>query len=197
MANNSTDNKKTLLIASDIFGLSESFLSLLEDINIPEQAIIVSPYQQPQPCFENEQQAYECFQKHGGIDAYIVSLTHIFTSHTGITKVIGFSAGAAAMYKVMSNLSISDVALYLFYPGQIRYFLDQHPSSPCHIIFPDSESHFSLPDVTKVLKQQSNVVVEQNTYHHGFMNKDSKGFDQTAYYYYCQMLNELLTGIKS
>lgn len=88
--------------------------------------------------------------------------------------MIGFSAGAAAMYKIMSNLSISDAELYLFYLGQIRYFLEQHPSSPCHIIFLDTAPHFSLTDMIKVLKQQSNIAVEQNTYQHGFINKDSK-----------------------
>jgi hypothetical protein len=83
--------------------------------------------------------------------------------------------------------------LTLFYPRQIRHFLNKHPSCPCHIIFPESESNFSLPDVIKVLKQQPELNGEQNAYHHGFMNKDSKAFNATAYNHYCQMLKGLLT----
>jgi hypothetical protein len=70
------------------------------------------------------------------------------------------------------------------------------PCAPCHIIFPEAESDFSLPDVIKVLKQQPELPelkVEQNAYHHGFMNKDSKAFNATAYNHYCQMLKVLLT----
>lgn len=192
MSNILIDSKKTVLVASDIFGLSAAFLSLLEDTYIAEHAITVSPYQQSQTGFKNEQQAYLSFQNSGGIDAYILRLTDILKSYPSIIKVIGFSAGAAAIYKMMSNLPQNNIQLTLFYPGQIRHFLDKHPSCPCHIIFPKSESHFSLPDVIKVLKKQTHLKVEQNIYQHGFMNKNSKGFEQTAYTHYCQVLRELI-----
>lgn len=178
-------------MASDIFGLSEAFLSLLEESNLAEHAIVVSPYQHLQTHFETEQQAYHCFQKHGGIDAYILRLTDIVSAHSEIKQVLGFSAGGAALYKVMSNIPDNNIQLTLFYPGQIRHFLDKHPSSPCHIIFPESEPHFSLTDVIQVLKQQANLKVQQNRYQHGFMNKDSKAFNQRAYNHYSQMLTGL------
>lgn len=181
-----------MLFASDIFGISDAFLTLLKDVDIADNAINISPYQQPQIHFESEKQAYQCFQDHGGIDAYILRLTDVLKSHQGIKHVVGFSAGAAALYKVMSNLSGNNIPLTLFYPGQIRYFLDKHPSSSCYIIFPESEPHFSLSDVIKVLKQQLPLTVDQNGYQHGFMNFESKGFDQTAYSHYCQMLQVLL-----
>jgi hypothetical protein len=193
MDDNVIDTNKSVLIASDIFGMSEAFISLLEDTTIAHNTIAISPYQQGQIGFENEQQAYQYFQNHGGIDAYILSITDVLKSHAGITQVIAFSAGAAAVYKVVSNLPIQNLELTLFYPSQIRHFLDKHPSCQCHIILPESEPHFSVPDVIKVLKQQSNIQVEQNTYQHGFMNKDSNAFDQTAYHYYCQTLKMWLT----
>lgn len=103
--------------------------------------------------------------------------------------MIGFSAGAATIFKVMSNLSVNDFQLTLFYPSQFRNFLDKYPNCPCHIIFPESEPHFSLPNVIKVLKRQLSLQIEQNTYQYGFMNKDSKAFELIAYNHYCQMLN--------
>ena len=184
--------KKTVLIASDIFGLSEAFLALLKESEIAEHVMVVSPYQQHKTHFETEQQAYQCFQNRGGIEAYILSLTEALSTHTDIKQVVGFSAGGAALYKAISNLADHHIKLTLFYPGQIRYFLDKHPNSPCHIIFPEIEPNFSLPEVIKVLAQQPHLKVEQNNYQHGFMNKDSKAFNQTAYNYYSQLLKQLL-----
>ena len=77
MANNLIDTTKTVLKISDIFGYSQAFISLLEDINVTDNSIVVLPYQQPQINFEFEQQAYQCFQEHGSIDAYILSLTQV------------------------------------------------------------------------------------------------------------------------
>lgn len=181
-----------MLFTSDIFGISDAFLTLLKDVDVANNVIKISPYLQPQVQFKNELQAYQCFKDNGGMDAYILRVTDVILTHKGIKNVVGFSAGAAALYKVISSLPKRNIQLTLFYPGQIRNFLDKHPSSPCHIIFPESEPHFSLPDVIRVLKQQLPVKVEQSNYQHGFMNTDSKGFDQTAYNYYCQLLNKRL-----
>lgn len=188
---NKSSGISKILIACDIFGLSDAFMSLLGDIKVAEGVIVVSPYKQIQTDFRTEQQAYACFQQNGGIDAYVLSLSELLASHAGIKQVLGFSAGGAALYKALCNLPDNNIQATLFYPSQIRHFLDRHPSSPCHVIFPKSEPHFSLPDVIKVLKKQSKVTVEQNTFQHGFMNKDSQAFNQRAYNQYCQMLKVL------
>jgi len=194
------DSKKTCLIASDIFGMSEAFLSLVNDVNIDDSVLTVVPYQQPQTVFKNEAQAYQCFQDYGGITAYIHSLKQHLKCNLDIKQVIGFSAGAAAIYKAMSELSndgisINNLTLILFYPSQIRHYSGSHINCRCHIIFPEFEPHFSLPDVIQVLQQQSGIKVEQSSYQHGFMNRDSRAFDQTAYNHYCQMLNRLLVKV--
>ena len=186
-----SNTTKSILFASDIFGISDAFLALMEDTDLVNNSLKISPYPQPHINFKNEQQAYQYFQEHGGIDAYILALTDILKDNVHIKHVVGFSAGGAALYKIMSNLTNNNISLTLFYPGQIRYFLDKHPNSPCHIIFPNSESHFSLPDVVEVLEQQSHIKMEQNKYQHGFMNKDSRGFDLNAYNHYCRILNNL------
>jgi dienelactone hydrolase len=188
---------QSVLVASDIFGRSQAFESLQQEIiGTPETAIGVSPYKVSHNSFGTERLAYASFQTSGGIDAYIKKLTGIVQANNKLKHLIGFSAGAAALYRVMSLNPRNDIKLTLFYPGKIRYFLEKSPSCPCHIIFPESESNFSLPDVIKVLKQQPELPelkVEQNAYHHGFMNKDSKAFNATAYNHYCQMLKGLLT----
>jgi hypothetical protein len=183
---------KKVLLASDIFGLSNALLSLLEETTITDHVKVVTPFNQVKTQFESEQQAYQCFQKHGGIGSYVVQITEILKADTEINQVIGFSAGAAALYKVMSDIANKNIRLTLFYPRQIRYFLDKHPNSPCHIVFPKVEQNFSLSKVIKALEQQSNVKIEQNIYQHGFMNKDSSGFSQLAYQEYSQMLKALV-----
>jgi hypothetical protein len=122
-----------------------------------------------------------------------LSVTEVLNSNTGIKQGVGFSAGAAAIFHIMSNLSINYIQLTLFYPGQTHHFLNKYPSCTCHIIFPESEPYVSVLGVMNKLKKQSSIKVEQNTYPHGFMNKDSKASDQSAYNHYSQMLNVLLT----
>jgi hypothetical protein len=45
-----------------------------------------------------------------------------------------------------------------------------------------------VPDVITELEHLLHLNIETNTYQHGFMNKDSKGFELSAYNHYCQML---------
>ena len=188
MTDTSANLTNEVLVASDIFGMSAAFSLLLEDINASEQSIVVTPYTQAKTHFKNERQAYQCFIDNGGLEAYIVNLTDVLQSNVGIQHIIAFSAGAAAIYKVVSNLALENVHITLFYPGQIRYFLDQFPFCPSHIILPESEPSFSVPEVFTLLNQKSNLKVEQSNYQHGFMNKDSQAFNNKAYEYYCQML---------
>lgn len=182
-------DKKTL-VATDIFGTSRAFNSLLQNMGISNNTVVVSPYPKGETYFENEQQAYRCFQEHGGIDGYISKLADVMLSETHIGQVIGFSAGGAALYKVMSDVAFENVPLVLFYPGQIRYFMDKQPKSPCHIIFPEFESHFSVLDVISELQNKALLNIEQSKYPHGFMNSDSKGFNKMAYMHYCQMVKQ-------
>mgnify|MGYP006981146476 CR=1 FL=1 len=181
-----------MLVACDIFGMSEAFLSFLKETNIADHAVIASPYHGTKNHFETEQQAYQYFQQQGGIEAYVLGLSIILKKNTEIKHVVGFSAGAAALYKVVSQLPLINIKLTLFYPGQIRHFLDKHPHSYCHIIFPVKEPNFSLLEVIKVLKLKPSVKVEQTIYQHGFMNKESLGFNQAAYSHYSQMLKKLV-----
>jgi hypothetical protein len=188
MLENYIPYSKTVLVVSDIFGMSEAFLALLDDIDSVGQAMAVSPYKQPQPQFEDEPQAYQYFLNNGGIEGYILSLRQVLQLNTDINHIIGFSAGAAAIYKLMYDLENNDFRLTLFYPSQIRHFLDKHPICSCRLIFPRSEPHFSLSEVIEIIQQQSQSKIEQSDYQHGFMNKDSKAFSKTAYRHYCQVL---------
>ena len=57
------NSNKIVLFASDIFGISDAFLSLLKEVGVADIAINDSPYLQPQIHFKNEQQTYQCFAK--------------------------------------------------------------------------------------------------------------------------------------
>jgi dienelactone hydrolase len=188
------ETAKHVLVTNDIFGLSQGFKSLLQKIVSVKFSIAVSPYEFSHNSFETEKQAYTSFQASGGIDAYAKKLTNIIQANNNLEHLIGFSAGAAALYRVMCLNPRSDIKLTLFYPGQIRFFLDKAPNCPCRIIFPAQETHFSLTKVINSLKQYPQVQIEHTSYQHGFMNKDSASYDKSAYIDYSTLLKGLLSG---
>lgn len=153
---------------------------------------LTSPYPSSEIALSSESEAYRYFQSNGGIEAYAHKLYDVIQAHPNVKYMVGFSAGAAALYKVMSQVEKSDVQLMLFYPGQIRFYLDHAPNCPCTIIFPQNESHFGVTEVIDKLRKYKHLNIQHTAYQHGFMNRASAGFDINAYRYYGQLLKDLL-----
>lgn len=186
-----------VIFVSDIYGVTPWLLTLVSELGLESrQFVIADPYLGQSRSFINEQQAYQAFHSVGGIEQYIARLETIFNklvkSHKNLL-IIGFSAGAAASYKAANCLSIdTKVSCVLFYPGQIRHYLEDKCLHPTTVVFPQSEPHFELTPVADSLAQQSQVNVIKTPFQHGFMNRLSLGYDAKGYRQYTAYLANIL-----
>lgn len=136
------------------------------------------------PTLKNEQQAYQLFQKSGGLDAYTKkvkqTLEQIITGEEQTITCVGFSAGAAALWQVAALNTIKLTHCIGFYPGQIRHSLELTPLCPFTLIFPESEQHFELEPVIQHLVTKQNTQILQVALKHGYANPQSDNVDNLA-----------------
>jgi len=175
------------IIVSDIFGRScalERLSTALEN-----NAIIFDPYESVVMNFENEKQAYTHFCEIGGHDSYAQKLKEIVRVQKTEVFLIGFSAGASAIWRVSQEKGVSNVNKAICYYGsQIRNHLDGVPTFPIDLVFPAMETHFSVEDVMATLSGKENVSMRQVPSLHGFMNELSVNFDRQGYTQEIQLL---------
>lgn len=182
-----------LLVCSDIFGVSDDLIDFCEQISSSERDyLILDPYDGCPQNFVDESSAYAAFTEAGGIDAYVRCINDAISELNSNSIIIGFSAGGAAAWRSLSlNPSAQVAQLVAFYPGQIRHYLDDCPNCQSRIIMPNSEPHFDVRQIEKILSTMSAVKTNITPYMHGFMNPLSKGYSEEAYQYY---FNKLKSG---
>ncbi|GAB2705582.1 dienelactone hydrolase family protein [Aliiglaciecola aliphaticivorans] len=171
-----------LVVCSDIFGQTESFKNWCNQVLPADwQLTIVSPYISSVN-FTDEALAYSAFQQAGGIEKYAMRISTAFAASLSNKTVIGFSAGAATLYKLLSEKEYSQSIdrFYGFYPGQIRFFTKLKPSVPSQLYFPHKEPNFNIDQVIQELALHDNVQCTKTDYEHGFMNLSSRGYDKDA-----------------
>lgn len=112
------------------------------------------------------------------MDLYARNAERQIASLTGPLHLLGFSAGASALWKAISRAPCPQVKKsWLFYSGQIRNLMECQPGCPVHFIFPRKEEHFEVDVVMRDLKGRPNLTLEKTTYLHGFMNPLSSNFN--------------------
>ncbi|MFT4939770.1 MAG: dienelactone hydrolase [Paraglaciecola sp.] len=178
------------LFVSDIFGINSGLLQLLEVVSPNAlNTQLIDPYVGQQQKFSSEQEAYQRFQAVGGIDAYINIVKDAVSDLNGLLTIVGFSAGGAAIWKAMEGIKkYSGIELVLFYPGQIRHYLEAENAFPTTILWPSHEPHFALNEVIKNLQNKKNVKNIHTPFSHGFMNVKSAGYSEAAYQQYTRYL---------
>jgi hypothetical protein len=67
MADTLLNSQKTRLFASDIFGMSEAFLSLLKGVNIDDSVVAVVPYQPLQTVLKMKLKRINAFNVMAGL----------------------------------------------------------------------------------------------------------------------------------
>jgi dienelactone hydrolase len=181
-----------LILVTDIFGETSWCKTLLQTWQQKgHNTFCISPYEENDGLtnFENEQQAYQAFQDAGDLQAYVnklkLCLAQLNISNEQAINCIGFSAGAAALWQVVSTKLNTNSHLCInhcigFYPGQIRHSLDLTPSCPFTIVFPKEEDHFDLPKVIQHLVTKQNLRIVQVPLKHGYVNPQSVNYDMTA-----------------
>ncbi|WP_448547756.1 dienelactone hydrolase family protein [Thalassotalea fusca] len=182
----------------EIYGITPEFIALCEQL--PGRVISISPYQDKDLIFEDEQQAYTYFMSRVGVEEYARKVIH-FIEHTLQSELVqvqnaqpvnlvGFSVGASAIWLMgKQTLPFSVNNAVLFYGGQIRKYLTHAPDFQSTIVMPEYEPHFDVRKLTQQLQQFSNVDVIGCDYLHGFMNKRSASFSNDGYHHFIKWLN--------
>jgi dienelactone hydrolase len=171
-----------IIIVADIFGKTPGLIKLGEELSVD---FIIDPYDGKFVNFDNEAQAYSYFTEHIGLDAYVEKLSQIIKQCSDDVILIGFSVGAAAIWRLSSSNSekIEKIVKHAtcFYGSQIRHSTELLPTFDIKLIFPKSEIHFDVNELKLILADKAKVKVLQVDYLHGFMNPYSKNFNQAGY----------------
>ncbi|WP_375056817.1 dienelactone hydrolase family protein [Zobellella sp. DQSA1] len=181
-----------VLIVTDIFGITAAVLSLASSLRDKQVHVeVVEPYDGTEKSFIDDQSAYETFLANCGHDRYFRKVKNVISSSLEELVIIGFSAGASAAWRTM-ELDWQPKLLHFigFYPGQIRNYLDITPKYPCTIVLPNREEHFSVSEVSSVLKEIDNVHCIHTELGHGFMNPLSYHFSNAGADAFNKVINQ-------
>ena len=190
-----------IVFVADIFGLTDEFKDLCQQVTASLEKLLavkcqlhmIGPYQQQPSLFTSESAAYQYFIENITLAGYVKSLKEQLTEITGNKILVGFSIGGSAIWQLCANTRFKEnLAAICFYSGQIRHMTKLTPNIPTRLIFPATESHFSITELRTALADKSSVTIEQTQYLHGFMNPLSSNFNQQAYQYYIKRLAGLL-----
>lgn len=174
-------------IVSDIFGRTKALDKLVSEL--PYDIDIIDPYDSRIMAFENEQEAYSYFTNKVGLDSFTEKLLNIVTTSNNPVRLIGFSVGASAIWKLSSHAKANNViGAVLFYSSQIRHYTEATPLFPITLVFPKTEKNFLVTDIIAKLSEKENVQIHRSNYLHGFMNFHSKNYNTAAYKKYKQAM---------
>lgn len=179
-------NQTLTIVVSDIFGRTQALESFAA--NLVDSTEIFDPYGGIDHKFANETEAYQFFTSQITLEKYVRDLHEYLSNTSGPVKLIGFSVGASAIWR-LSNGCGGERCDYLqrivqadcFYGSQIRNHTEIEPTFPVQLVFPAKESHFSVSELIKELSDKPRVTIEQTDYFHGFMNPCSNSFDDKGY----------------
>lgn len=180
-----------VILVPDIFGDGVHLSRLIEHLKSNGFSVtIVSPYKSLFS-FKSEEEAYQCYLTESGHDDYYRKLLNVIEQETEAFVLLGFSAGASAAWRAVSNLQHQNLKGFLgFYPGQIRNYLDLSPKSDTRLVFPKQEKHFDVNKVISSLSNKQKVVCEMTPFEHGFMNENSPGFNEEGAKLYADKISE-------
>ena len=179
----------SVIVISDIFGRTPALVKLCSDL--PAATEILDPYEGRTMGFQQESEAYHYFMNRIGIEQYSEVLVEKCLRANSTVKLVGFSVGASAIWKVSSELSAEVVSGgFCFYGSQIRQFTSINPLFKIEMIFPKEEKNFSVNELSQLLSHKFRVNVHNTNYLHGFMNPCSTNYDQTGYEMYLQWLSK-------
>ena len=186
----------SILLATDIFGYTKAIEILKQRFELLCETVhILDPYDAKSMNFHDENEAYDVFNEHCGLEHYATRCSQALDACVSKeTILIGFSMGASALWQVLNGRRDATIkGFYGFYASQIRHSLDAKPCIPCTLIFPKNERHFDVDDVITQLDKNENVTCLKTAYLHGFMNPCSMNYNVKGNAEYCQWLEEHLS----
>lgn len=180
-----------LIIVPDIFGWTPALSRLRQRLEISLASVlpagnalsaeIVDPYGDRRH-FKDEALAYAHFTRRMDIPAYANLVSRRLRAQDGPVCLLGFSAGASALWYLSGEGGGRPVTRTLgFYGSQIRHFPDIMPRFDMHLVFPASEPHFEVDSLMGTLAGRTGLTCTRSRGGHGFMNPYSRNFDPGLY----------------
>ena len=177
------------IVVSDIFGKTPALEQLC--MAIGDDVDIIDPYDGKYMGFQTEEQAYEFFMANMGLNKYCGLLQWRLKKTPSPATLIGFSVGAAAIWRISESLSTERVKRAVcFYGSQIRHLSEITPNVEVEYVLPMHEPGFSIDELVTRLSDKKNVVLHKTAYLHGFMNKFSKNYNKLGYTKYIDWLRQ-------
>jgi len=180
-----------IVFVTDIFGQQTCLDEFIYSCR-PVTFSIIDPYQTRKLTFIDEAEAYQTFLTQCGHQTFAQLIAEKINLLTQPSIVIGFSAGASAIWQALSEINNDFVEHFIgFYPSQIRHHLHLTPNVTTQLFFPAHEKHFSVDEVIQSLSKKPTVECIKTNYLHGFLNPLSLNFDQTSSQYFIEKLSKI------
>lgn len=165
-----------VIMVSDIFGVTEHVDTLARRIAPEGRVRVLDPYGGRRRAFADEDAAYGAFLAECGHAGY-ARLVRGALDLADECVLVGFSAGAAAVWTALDGFCGPVRRFVGFYPSRVRDNPDIALSVPTILIFPAVERHFDVEALIVALAGHKTLTCVRTEYAHGFMNPLSQGFD--------------------
>ncbi len=179
-----------LLIVSDIFGRTKALDNLADYFDEKKiKTQILDPYNRRYRNFENENQAYSAFHAETGLGNYIDLLKQKLTGKKPEkTVILGFSAGASAIWAVSHHIEAELFKGVCFYSSQIRNYMEIKPKIKIELYFAKAEPAYDVDAVISKLEINNKVTCFKTNFMHGFMNERSANFNEDGFLKYREII---------
>lgn len=180
----------TLLIVTDIFGMTDEIQKFASYFS--KDIEFCSPYENALGKDLSEPEVYQYFLSHCGHEQYIERVKEKIM-YFQPANVIGFSAGAYASWRALSEMPLKRVQRLIgFYPSQIKYALSAKPGCKTDLYLAYHEPNSDIPAILQSLSKTPGVCCHRTRYEHGFMNPLSPGYNEEAFFHFTSQCKQLL-----
>lgn len=180
-----------IILGTEIWGRTPHVVTMAKSLAEIASVTVVDPYDGNAPEFASEEEAYARFLEAGGHDAYAVQMAQALAEADEPTYLLGFSAGAGAIWSAVcgDERGIAKGAL-CFYGSHIRNLMGLETKVPVEMVFSDKEKHFDVEPVARDLQDKENVQCYLTHFEHGFMNPVYEHFNADVYGFWMDWIKD-------
>ncbi|MEF2146238.1 MAG: dienelactone hydrolase family protein [Desulfovibrionaceae bacterium] len=182
-----------LYVVTEIYGQNEHTDEMARRLSVSGcPCSVVDPYDGRRLDLCSEADAYGRFMAECGHERYARLLEQRICedmeSGAGPVRVVGFSAGASAVWGVACAAVPGLAYAVCFYGSQIRFTANNVPCCPVDVVLPQFEDHYSVSALARQLDGHARVVCHETPWLHGFMNPLSSNYASDGYEYWMRWL---------
>lgn len=188
----------TIILVTEIWGRTRHVEAMADALRDAGNAVsIVDPYDGTDQGFLDEDKAYAEYLAVCGHKEYASRVVRALTESVGPVCLIGFSAGAGAVWSAVTE--VDDKLLHVafcFYGSSIRTMLERTPNVPTYLVFPNNEKHFDVDEVILRLQKKNLTQCHKADGGHGFMNPMSENYSEKVHELWFDWMLEKIISIK-